>query len=474
MRHTILISLVFIFLANTLSTQNWTPPINVSNTNGFIIHSDFTIDNEGIIHCVWDFKFNSNYSVIYYSFSEDDGVTWSEKVNISQNDTNYCCEPRIAYDSNNNVYVGYDLNDYSPQNWGSFSTLVVKDSIGWNMPQILSEGIGTFPVIDFNNRLYVFWFEGAPHNGEFHYKFHENEMWSEVFCPFNNEELTGLVNIVVDNNNNLHCVGVHDSTGLNDTHPMYLNYNYITEEWGNMTDFEEKNQTQYIDIALDTNQFPIICWGGDALYYSQFDGIVWSETDTISLIIPRKVAIVVDTIDNTHIVINTSEIDGMKLIYFHKPDGTYWTSSIVDNGDNVIFTPNLEHKDNNLYLSYTKSDSIPYADIFLTKLDLITSLPYTNIPLSKSIDLYQNSPNPFSKSTSIEFFTTGLSTTKVYVCTIDGRHVKTLFEGKKSAGIHSVQWDGTNSFNQSLPSGLYISIIQNNEHIITKKMIYQP
>lgn len=120
------------------------------------MNSDFTIDNEGTIHCVWNLKYGSNYAVIYYACSEDDGNTWSSPESISQNEIYYCTDPQIVHDQDNNLYVGYDLNNYEPVGWGSYVYLVKKDGHGWGEPMEFSEGIATRLCIDNNNRVYVF------------------------------------------------------------------------------------------------------------------------------------------------------------------------------------------------------------------------------------------------------------------------------------------------------------------------------
>jgi hypothetical protein len=105
MKHLLLILFPLIFVC-TATAQEWSEPVNVSNMNDFIIKSDFTIDNAGVIHCVWNLKYNANYGVIYYARSEDDGASWSEPVSISQNQDLYCTSPQIVHDSQNRLYVG--------------------------------------------------------------------------------------------------------------------------------------------------------------------------------------------------------------------------------------------------------------------------------------------------------------------------------------------------------------------------------
>ncbi len=464
-----LVALIFL-LTNKPIAQNWTPPINVSNANGFIIHSDFTIDNEGVIHCVWDFKFNSNYSVIYYSFSDDEGFTWTEIVNISQNDTNFCTSPQIVHDSQNNIYVGYDLNDYSPATWGSYACMVKKENTGWNEPIIFSEGISTQLAIDKNDRLYVFWFMRAPFYGEFYYQYLEDTTWSDVICPFYNDELTGINEIIVDDSNNLHCAGYHDTTGYNNLYPMYLKYHYSTEQWGVIHDFPEKDQVRDLGITLDTNGFPRMCWGKFGAFYSFYNGENWADTDTITQAEIGKVAIKTDTSNKLHIAITHNYSDIMQLYYYHQPVGTSWISSVIDSADNVIFTPELEIFDNMLYLAYKKSESPGLGDVFLTRQDLITSTKYSGSEIYFNL---KNYPNPFKDIMNIEFTINEPEFVSLKIIDINGRVIKTLIYKNLDSGKHIVKWNGTNIFDQNVHSGIYIFLLQIKDKTIENKVIYK-
>ena len=107
MKHIILI--FTLLMISILSAQEWSGPINISNTVEQDYDPEFCIDNDGVLHCVWSFKIEQNYRKIYYSKSENDGETWSEPYSISQNNELWMASPKITSDSQNNLYINIIL-----------------------------------------------------------------------------------------------------------------------------------------------------------------------------------------------------------------------------------------------------------------------------------------------------------------------------------------------------------------------------
>lgn len=464
-----LFSLILVYAA---TAQEWSEPVNVSNMNDFILKSDFTIDNAGVIHCVWNLKYNANYGVIYYARSEDDGFTWTVPISISQNQELYCTSPHIVHDSQNRLYVGYDLNDYSPQTWGSYACLVIMDGFGWGQPLTLSEGIHTRMAVDYNDRVYVFWFQGAPNNGEFCYQYLENGQWSQIFIPYDNFfELTVIWNIVVDNNNNLHGGGFYDPSGTSNAHPAYYEYNYALQQW-NITMVSTGNSTSDIDIALDTAQLPHICFGGNATCHTSFNGESWSIPDTINFPDPYRVVIEVDMANKIHIATTEEFDDGIKLVYYHKPDGNNWVSEIVDQSTNTIFTPEFKIWNNSLYLVYKLGNQPGFSDVFIARLDELISVN-DNYPINISYShLQQNYPNPFSKNTNISFCLKKNSHVSIVINDIKGFQITTLIDKYLLSGEYTISWDGTNRQGNKISAGIYLYSLQTNGDILKKKILY--
>jgi hypothetical protein len=87
-----------------------------------------------------------------------------------------------------------------------------------------------------------------------------------------------------------------------------------------------------------------------------------------------------------------------------------------------------------------------------------------NIPESPS--LRQNFPNPFNPTTKVSFVISHSSFVTLKVYDVLGREVATLVNGKKEAGRHEVEFDGSN-----LQSGVYFYRLQAEQYSSTKKFI---
>ncbi len=99
---------------------------------------------------------------------------------------------------------------------------------------------------------------------------------------------------------------------------------------------------------------------------------------------------------------------------------------------------------------------------------------FNNVNLPKDFTLQQNYPNPFNPTTTIEFsIGSGSASQPVQldVYNVLGARVKTLTTGPLAAGIHRVDWDGTNDFGQHVASGVYFYRLQVGDFAETKKMI---
>lgn len=86
------------------------------------------------------------------------------------------------------------------------------------------------------------------------------------------------------------------------------------------------------------------------------------------------------------------------------------------------------------------------------------------VPVSFFIE--QNYPNPFNPSTTIRFGLPSASRVTVEVFNTLGQKVATLFEGRKAAGVHHVQFEAA-----PLSNGVYLCRIQAGEIMGMKRMV---
>ena len=85
--------------------------------------------------------------------------------------------------------------------------------------------------------------------------------------------------------------------------------------------------------------------------------------------------------------------------------------------------------------------------------------------------LTQNYPNPFNPSTTIKFSLEVRDRVSIEVFNILGRKVRTLLNEPRSAGVHSVDWDGIDQSGQAVSAGVYLYRLRTGGQVETKKMI---
>jgi len=85
--------------------------------------------------------------------------------------------------------------------------------------------------------------------------------------------------------------------------------------------------------------------------------------------------------------------------------------------------------------------------------------------------LKQNYPNPFNPSTFIQFELPRRSSVTMSIYNTLGQQVKLLLNESRSAGVHSVNWDGTDQNSILVPSGVYFYRLVADDFVDTRKMV---
>jgi len=97
-----------------------------------------------------------------------------------------------------------------------------------------------------------------------------------------------------------------------------------------------------------------------------------------------------------------------------------------------------------------------------------------NVP--KQFMLMQNYPNPFNPSTQIRYQLPESGQVTLRIFDLLGREIRTLLQGRQSAGSHRIRWNGFNDRGKRVTSGLYfyrltVKVDNRNSFKSTKKMM---
>jgi hypothetical protein len=93
------------------------------------------------------------------------------------------------------------------------------------------------------------------------------------------------------------------------------------------------------------------------------------------------------------------------------------------------------------------------------------------LPAYDTAFLFNNYPNPFNPSTMIKFETKTADHVVIDVFNLKGQKVATLANDFYPVGTHQVEWNGKDSNNQSVSSGVYFYKMRSGRYTATKKMI---
>jgi len=87
------------------------------------------------------------------------------------------------------------------------------------------------------------------------------------------------------------------------------------------------------------------------------------------------------------------------------------------------------------------------------------------------IRLYANYPNPFNPKTLIRFSLDEAASVNLAIFDLGGRKVRSLAKAKSfTAGMHSIQWDGSDDEGHPQGSGIYFYRLKAGDYVAMKKM----
>lgn len=132
------------------------------------------------------------------------------------------------------------------------------------------------------------------------------------------------------------------------------------------------------------------------------------------------------------------------------------------------------------YFQYDdNADALPHEDplpasgdgylgsaIFLA--DALTSAGETS---SYALKLNQNHPNPFNPRTTISFILPKTAHATLSIFNAEGKLITSLIDKTLDLGRHEITWNGTDSGNNSVASGIYFYRLLADGKILTRKMV---
>jgi len=110
-----------------------------------------------------------------------------------------------------------------------------------------------------------------------------------------------------------------------------------------------------------------------------------------------------------------------------------------------------------------------YIDNVCAHLDGISSVTPGDY-VKRRLELKANFPNPFNPSTTLRFSLSDEDYVRLTIHDISGRIVRTLIDNTRTAGTHQVVWDGRDSRNAAVATGLYFVRVETSSDVQTQKI----
>jgi len=457
--------------------QQWTEPLNISNLGGYSMHPDMMIDHNGVIHVVWSYRITDSHWLIMYTRSEDDGLTWAEPLDLLQNTELWMSQPHIACDRKNNLFATYTYNtmDYS----NMLIKMVYYDGQQWGDPIIVSENMPgsdySKVISDNSDQMILGWFD----NGKFYYRYYYNHIFSDIYCPYGNEEDKYLpVKGVLNSNQEIHWIGSSSSANYYGSRLQYYLFNITQNSWTEPQMPVEDTIKAGKDIALNTNSVPesvyqktsTISVGvtSDSTMYIKKEENSWGWPDMVAGKEKHHEyqQIAIDQNSDVHILDIQMPDEGLKLAHYQKNEKE-WIEQIIDTCYIILFT-DLEFNNNKLYIVYNKTwpvaPQVFESDLYFCKYDIITNMrEETNS--SASLKIY---PNPSHGNVTIEFENNKQQHIDLSVFDMTGKHIITLVSETRPCGLQRLLWKGTDKNRKEDAPHLYLVRLQLGWNTITQ------
>jgi hypothetical protein len=241
---------------------------------------------------------------------------------------------------------------------------------------------------------------------------------------------------------------------VNQPLPAYDNVNAMTAAfWDDLYDIElaEGKLLYYHDV--DEHRF-IIEW----------DSIAHNNSGTE----PKREEFQAVLYDPTYYPTTTG--DGEIVMQYKKVADALSNTIGIENHTQDI---GLQYVFNNNYVATANTIKNYTALKFTTEPPFVSLMVGINdhVGGASSANLRQNTPNPFSTSTTICYELAEPGQILLQIFDMNGAVVKTLAQGRQVAGVHSAEWDGSTNTGSRAGAGMYFYRLRTDDSIQTLKLM---
>ena len=444
--------------------QIWSPPATLSSAAYQAKLPAIASDELGNIHACWQEKATSagNFVIMYSKFN---GITWTAPVKVSLYDSKACEEASIETDSNNNVWVVYNNdgagvgNEYvyvvkSTNNGATWSSTATALSSSGSIGSSTTNGRCTLAAGP-NGKMVAIWHDGQPWDNnrrEIFFNQYDGTTWKgEVMISDTttvDRSASWYPTVAIDKDANIYALYHTNDNPANTPPTRYVIFQKKTwdQQWSAST-----SKILHSETAGDLQSTSAVC---------DEDGVIHFAF--------RK-----------DLPVDTTGIDGIFYMY-SKDKGETWSQQIRLGRENhdggYVSMANRVRKSYGIDIAFRESVT-PLVNDESTQAILYTNIPYSlitdvedEIALPSEFELLANYPNPFNPSTVIEYKIAGAGFVKLSIYDILGKEVSTIVNEFMQPGSYKISWNGVDSNNKHVASGVYLARLKTEKNTKTIKM----
>lgn len=357
-------------IINFIVTNNYTfnEPENISNTPEGSYNPAILVDVDGNLNVTWEDETPGNYE-IYFNYSDDDGVSWSPPINIS-NTSGTSSRPIMAADSAGNFYIVW--YDYTPGKADIFFIQSTNYGLTWSYPLNISNNPARsyYPVISVDNAgdLYVVWYDDTPGNFDIFFS-HSSDNGTSWSSPINISKNKGDCKrpaMTMDIDGNLNVSWEDDTSG---NYEIYFSRSIDGgASWSPVVNISNNSSLSFKPaMAMDSVGNLSVIWEDDSIgdyeiYFSRStdNGVSWSPAVKISnystsfhkpIITSDRLGnpnvsrphIAIDNAGNINVIWNNHLPENVDIYFRRSVDGgESWSPSInISNNQEDSYNPSI-------------------------------------------------------------------------------------------------------------------------------------
>ncbi len=143
---------------------------------------------------------------------------------------------------------------------------------------------------------------------------------------------------------------------------------------------------------------------------------------------------------------------------------------IADNEPRVTVKPSIERIGSSIWgIAYA---NWPEQNVYFDRSDWVSGIDEETPDLDGKIArLIGNNPNPFNQNTNIRYLLANTEKVTLKIYDVSGKLIKTLVEGYRGPGEHSITWFGKDNNENQVPSGVYFAKLSVGNFSDSKKMV---